>query len=101
MNDPNSDSEIETQYAEVEAFLQQLTCELVGSDRSKVIIVPGNHDVHWSRARLAMRLLEAFPENIGVTAFEGNSTTRWNWKDQKAYEIFDSNLYESRFDHFR
>ena len=81
--------------------MQQLTGELVGSDRSKVIIVPGNHDVHWSRARQAMRLLEASPENIGVTAFEANSTTRWNWKEQKAYEISDSNLYESRFDHFR
>ena len=101
MDYPKSDSEIETQYAEVEVFLQQLTGELVGSDRSKVIIVPGNHDVHWSRARQAMRLLEASPENIGVTAFEANSTTRWNWKEQKAYEISDSNLYESRFDHFR
>ena len=29
MDDPKSDSENETQYAEVEAFLQQLTGELV------------------------------------------------------------------------
>ena len=51
---PNPDSEIASQYAEVEAFLQQLTSEMVDSDPSRVIIVPGNHDVHWSRALQAL-----------------------------------------------
>lgn len=98
---PNSDSEIASQYLEAAAFLQQLTDALVDSDKSKVIVVPGNHDVHWSRARQAMKQLENCPDDIDVTAFEANSPTRWNWKDTKAYEISDSNLYESRCDHFR
>ncbi len=98
---PNSDSEIASQYVEVAAFLQQLTDDLVGSDKSKVIIVPGNHDVHWGRSRRAMSPLKNCPDDIGVTAFEANSHTRWNWKECKAYEISDSNLYDLRFEHFR
>ena len=98
---PNPDSEIARQYAEVGAFLQQLTNEVVDSDPSRVIIVPGNHDVHWSRALQAMSPLETSPDGINVKAFEANSTIRWNWKEQKAYEIVDRDVYESRFEHFR
>ena len=98
---PNPDSEIVTQYAEVGTFLQQLTDEVVDSDPSRVIIVPGNHDVHWSRALQAMSPLETCPDGINVKAFEANSNVRWNWKEQKAYEIVDRALYESRLEHFR
>ena len=76
---PNPDAEIARQYAEVGAFLEQLTNEVVDSDPSRVIIVPGNHDVHWSRALQAMSPLETSPEGINVKAFEANSTIRWNW----------------------
>ena len=41
------DSEIEAQYAEAGHFLMKLAAEFVESDRSRVVIVPGNHDVHW------------------------------------------------------
>ena len=98
---PNPDSEITSQYAEVGTFLQQLTNEIVDSDLSRVIIVPGNHDVHWSRALQAMSPLETCPDGIDVKAFEANSTIRWNWKEQKAYEIVDRDAYESRFELFR
>ena len=98
---PNFDSEITSQYVEAADFLQQLTDALVGSDKSKVIVVPGNHDVHWGRARRAMQQLEDYPDDIGVAAFEANSSARWNWKEGKAYKICDSSLYESRFEHFR
>ena len=43
----NPDSKIEAQYAEVSDFLQRMAAKFVSSDRSRVIIVPGNHDVHW------------------------------------------------------
>ena len=98
---PDPHSEIVRQYAEVGTFLQQLTNEVVDSDPSRVIIVPGNHDVHWSRALQAMSPLETSPDGINAKAFEANSTIRWNWKEQKAYEIVDRDAYESRFEHFR
>ena len=98
---PNFDSEITSQYIEAADFLQQLADNLVGSDKSKVIVVPGNHDVHWGRARRAMQQMEDYPDDIGAAAFEANSSIRWNWKEGKAYKICDSSLYESRFEHFR
>ncbi len=98
---PNADSEIAAQYSETSDFLQRLAAEFVDADLSRVVIIPGNHDVHWGRARNAMKPLATGPDGIARKAFEANSRVRWNWKEQKAYEIRDSDLYESRLKHFR
>ena len=95
-----SDDEIEAQYAEAADFLVRLATEFVDSDRSRVVIVPGNHDVDLSRARGAMNPLPDCPTGIAGDALRANSGIRWNWLDQRAYEITDSALYESRYDHF-
>ena len=95
------DDEIEAQYAEAGDFLARLAAEFVDSDRSRVVIVPGNHDVDWSRAREAMKLLSDCPSEISSEALRPDSRLRWNWKDQRPYEVADSALYESRYDHFR
>ena len=95
------DIAIAAQYAEAADFLEKLGAEFVNSDRSRIIIVPGNHDVNWSRARRAMNLLEPCPDDIAQAALRVDSNVRWNWKEQKAYRINDSNMYQSRFDHFR
>ena len=98
---PDPDSEIAAQYSEACDFLRRLAAEFVDSDRSRVVIIPGNHDVHWGRAQNAMKPLAACPDGIASKAFEASSNVRWNWKEQKAYEISDSDMYESRFKHFR
>ena len=94
------DSEIAAQYVEADDFLQRLTDEFVDADRSRVVIVPGNHDIHWERARSAMKPLAACPDGINYKALEANSKLRWNWKKQQAYEI-NEDLYDCRFEHFR
>ena len=98
---PTPDDEIAAQYCEAGDFLRRLADEIVDSDRSRVVIVPGNHDVDWSRARNAMESLETCPDGIEREAFQAVSGVRWNWRDQKAYQIVDSDKYASRFDHFR
>ena len=45
------------EYATAEAFIIELTDLLVGGDRAKVVIVPGNHDIDWVTARSAMTLV--------------------------------------------
>ena len=95
------DPEIEAQYEEAGNFLCRLAARFVNSDMSRVVIVPGNHDVHWGRARRAMKLLTPCPDGIARKAFGATSNVRWNWRDQQAYEIADSGMYISRFDHFR
>ena len=101
VDDLDPDSKILAQYAEASEFLHQLASKFVGSDRSRVIIVPGNHDVDWNRARRAMNLVENCPDGIARKAYEPDSNVRWDWREQKAYEIVDSNMYQSRFDHFK
>ena len=95
------DSAIAAQYAEATDFLEKLGAKFVDSDRSRIIIVPGNHDVNWSRARRAMNLFEPCPDDIAQVALQVDSNVRWNWREQKAYRINDTNMYQSRFDHFR
>lgn len=101
MEAPDPDSEIAAQYIEADNFLQRLAAEFVDSDRSRVIIVPGNHDVHWGLARRAMKPFATCPPGIASKALDASSKVRWDWRDQQAYEIDDSDLYESRFKHFR
>ena len=98
---PCADDMIAEQYHEAGDFLRDLADELVDSELSRVIIVPGNHDVDWNRALNAMRPLKTCPSNIDSKAFDVNSKVRWDWKEQQAYEINNRKLYESRFDHFR
>ena len=101
IEDPAADSDIAAQYGEARDFLQRLADEIVESDHSRVVIVPGNHDVHWSLARNSMQLLNACPNGIESEAFRASSGVRWDWKEQKAYNVVDGALYDSRLDHFR
>ena len=100
-NSPNADSEVTAQYREVGDFLRQLADEFVDSDCSRVVIVPGNHDVQWGRSRAAMKRIEICPDNIATKALQPTSRMRWNWKDNHTYEIYDTVIYESRLVHFR
>lgn len=95
------DSEIISQYTEASEFLDCLATEFVNSDRSRVVIVPGNHDVQWDRARRAMSRIENCPPRISKRAYEANSRLRWDWAQQQAYQITDPELYLSRFEHYK
>jgi len=97
----NADSEICAQYNEASEFLAALTDEFADSDRSRVIVVPGNHDVHWGRARGAMQSMPNCPGQIARNALEPDSGFRWDWDSQQALQIIDDELYDSRFEHFR
>ena len=101
IDDVEAESKINAQYAEADEFLGKLADRLVESDLSRVVIVPGNHDVHWQRARQAMQELETCPPDIARLGFEADSAIRWDWKDQQAYKISDRSLYDSRLHDFR
>ena len=98
---PCADAMIADQYREAGNFIRDLAGELVNSDLSRIIIVPGNHDVNWNRALAAMKPLDTCPRRIEVEAFRADSSVRWNWNEQRAYEIVDRELYNARFEFFR
>lgn len=101
LNHPDPDAEVDAQYREVGDFLNGLSEEFLNADRSRLIIVPGNHDVHWRRSLDGMTPIEPCPDRIATKAFEATSGLRWNWAGRQAYEISNQDLYESRLEHFR
>ena len=101
MGASDPDGEVDAQYREVGDFLKQLSEEFLNADRSRMVIVPGNHDVHWHRSLNGMKPMDPCPDGIATKAFQPTSGLRWNWADRQAYEISDHNLYESRLEHFR
>ena len=101
LDDPDADAKIAAQYAEVHEFLLQLAQHFVNSDLSRVVIVPGNHDVHWGRARNSMTQIATCPPDIAVKQLKADSRVRWDWEQQLAYEISDSAVYDARLSDFR
>ena len=68
IGDVEADTKIKAQYAEAGEFLRNLADRFVESNLSRVIIVPGNHDVNWRRARAAMEEMEICPPGIVLVA---------------------------------
>jgi 3',5'-cyclic AMP phosphodiesterase CpdA len=86
------------QYETAAAFLDELVRRFVDGDRSRVIVVPGNHDVDWNTAFAAMTPVpEAdIPSDVEDALFRESSEYRWNWKTRTLYRITAPALYERR-----
>src|SRR5450631_3501676 len=94
----NSASALRDQYAVAEDFLARLAHDFVNGDRARIVIAPGNHDVDWSVAHSAMRLVPVGDEPDWESIFSPLSDYRWSWKNRRFYKITDRQLYEQRLD---
>ncbi len=97
-----SHSTLSEQYEEAGAFLSDLATEFVGGDRSKVIVVPGNHDIDWQVAKSAMQLVEVgdLPTDVLKALQEQDSVFRFSWRTREVFQIVDQAKYATRFDAF-
>ena len=95
-------TEINNQYVAAEAFLDELVRRLLAGDRSRLIMVPGNHDIDWNTARSALEPVEDkdIPANLEDKLHTENSDLRWDWKTRTLYRIADPLLYEQRLEAF-
>ena len=93
-----SKEELTDQYQVAESFLTRLADDFVKGDRSKVILVPGNHDIDWNVARESMRPVLPKDEPGHTKVFSTGSEYRWSWKDRIFFKIVDQNLYAKRLD---
>ena len=98
----NYESKLAHQYAVAEAFLDELVRRFLNGDRSRLVIVPGNHDVDWNTAFAALEPIDKAhtPENLGAVLLAENSPYRWDWKTQTLYRIADPDRYERRLTAF-
>jgi len=95
---PESAKQLAEQYDTALAFLGELADRFLGGDRSKVVIVPGNHDIDWNVARSSMiEVAEAeYPKEFLQSLHKLGSPYRWDWKTRRLYKINDKTAYESR-----
>lgn len=97
---PDADAKIEEQYTKAAAFLQQLTDFFLDGDKSRMVIVPGNHDVCRGISKEAC-MPSTIDRKEDYKVFKtGKSNIRWSWNDFGFYKIVDRDKYEKRFCHF-
>ncbi len=89
------------QYRVAADFLDQLATRFLAGDRSKVIVVPGNHDVCWNTSFAAMERVseDKFPKDVRLALIEPDSRYRWSWRERALYRVCDQNAYAARM-HF-
>lgn len=100
--------EIKTQYDEVKSFLEKLTMYFLDNDKSRIVIVPGNHDVDWNVSKKLMTPIangtqeeqENYKKMLKLFLQEKTKKVRWNWDDQKLYSFEDDEMYNTRFQLF-
>ena len=88
------------QYKEVAELLASLSDEFLDGDRSRVVLVPGNHDVDWNGARMAFSPDDQQLTNPRALMGEPGTLHRWSWSERKIFRITDMERYERRFEYF-
>ena len=49
---------IESQYEEALSFLNDLTNKMFDGEKSRIIIIPGNHDISWTESNESMTIID-------------------------------------------
>ena len=98
----NFAAEVSNQYTVAEEFLDELVRRFLEGDRSRLILVPGNHDIDWNTALSALEPVEKkdSPPGFEAALHAENSNLRWDWETQTLYRIADPALYEQRLEAF-
>jgi hypothetical protein len=98
LNAADYQRELANQYDAGFDLLASLTDRFLDGDRSKVVIVPGNHDVDWNVAFASMEPVadHDMPAGLPGALYEPSSPYRWDWKSRQLYRIKDATAYGQR-----
>lgn len=90
---------IKRQYKEAGEFLNKLTTYFLNGDKSRLVMVPGNHDMNREVSKAGM---QKYKRKKGEDPRQLNkqSSKRWSWKELNFYEIINKEIYAKRFDLF-
>ena len=95
----SAEVEVRKQYREATDFLIKLTEYFLNGDKSRLIMVPGNHDVFRGVSESSMEKY-IVDDSENVKYLLADTDMRWSWKDLSFYKIKDKGLYKKRFDLF-
>ena len=87
------------QYDQAFDFLSRLAETLVGGNRTRVVIVPGNHDVssyHLDKSLESVDILPDRKPGLVKELFTPGSALRWSWRDLQLKRIVDPRMYQER-----
>jgi Calcineurin-like phosphoesterase len=96
----NPEERLREQYGEALQFLGKLTDRFLAGDRSRVVLIPGNHDVsayHFEKSLRRVDILLDRKKELVTQLFSPDSPLRWSWSGFELYEIADQSLYQERF----
>jgi hypothetical protein len=90
------------QYEVANGFLTALCDRFLNGDKSRMVLIPGNHDVCWNTSRSAMERVSAtdYPKDLYSALVEPDSAFRWSWPEQALYRIGDTTAYAQRMDYY-
>lgn len=99
---PDAEAILAAQYETALAFIEELAERFVDGDHSRVIIVPGNHDINWAISKDAMQIVQAgdFPKDLRAELFRPGSPYRWDWKTRELLLITNAARYQQRMEVF-
>ncbi len=93
------DARLAAQHAEALDFLGHLADLVVGGDRQRVVIVPGNHDVsacHFMESLSRIDIAADRKKELVSQLFSPDSPLRWSWSELEFYKITDKEKYGGR-----
>lgn len=94
---PNFERELKLQYSVAQEFLTQLVHRLLNNDMSRLVVVPGNHDVCWNTVRPAMVEASEADQKESFTLLQQHGTPfRWDWTTRRLFRINDVARYNAR-----
>ncbi|MEQ8689385.1 MAG: metallophosphoesterase [Pseudomonadales bacterium] len=99
----DGEAKLKRQYEEAVTFLNDLTDRFVGGDKSRIVVVPGNHDVSDQKFReslVPVNMSGSVDRSVVQQLFRSNSAMRWSWNDLSLLEIENWETYKQRFDAF-
>tara|TARA_R110002126_G_scaffold82804_1_gene202580 strand:- start:921 stop:2378 length:1458 start_codon:yes stop_codon:yes gene_type:complete len=103
---PNPNEVLQAQYEQAEEFLGRLADELVGGDRNRVVIVPGNHDIDFPTMHSSLEPVDHLAVaprqrwELAELLFAKDSLYRWSWADFSLHKIDDHIAYGNRIRQF-
>lgn len=96
----DADKKIKKQYTQASAFLSDICTYFLEGDKSRIIIVPGNHDLSREYCQNAFFASKRDKKTDYKFYKMGASNLRWSWEDFSFYEISNYEIYENRFIYF-
>jgi len=105
LTEEDATQQLRHQYSETGTFLEKLTNTFLKGQKSRMIMVPGNHDVNRNVCECSMQKIDE-RENKDIrrsieTGHGQSNIYRWSWSDFCYYKIIDEDKYNERFNLYK